>query len=120
MHASVCAPATISRPTPRSASTCSRSVASNESPYCLCTTGSSSACTSSGTYFHSSLSRGSPSSLCCTQTTGTLAARALSTSVATLATSASRPGAPPTTPFCTSTTSRAVLVRLSSVVTAPP
>lgn len=32
MHSSVCAPETKSRPTPRSASTDSRSVASNESP----------------------------------------------------------------------------------------
>ena len=35
MHSSVCAPVTTTRPTPRSASSSSRSVASNESPYVL-------------------------------------------------------------------------------------
>ena len=62
--------------------------------------------------------RSSPS--CCTQTTGTCSRRALSTRLPTLATTASRSCAPPTTPFCTSMTSSAVLGRPSSVVMLRP
>src|SRR3954470_15521264 len=58
------------------------------------------------------------SSLCCTHTTGTSSRRARSTRVETLATTASRSCAPPTTPFWTSTTSSAVFGRFSSVAMA--
>src|SRR5436305_12734405 len=65
---------------------------------------------------HSSLPFASPSSECWTQTTGTSASRAFSTSALTFATTVWRPGEPSTTPFCTSTTRSAVLGRFSSVV----
>src|SRR5580704_1108547 len=120
MHSSVCAPVTISRPTLRAASTGSRSVSSNESPYAFCTSGSESRRASSGTYCQLSLPEGSSSLLCWTQTTSTSAARALSTRVLMLATTLSRSYASPTTPFCTSMTSNAVFGRLSSVVMVPP
>src|SRR3954469_12889477 len=117
MHSSVCAPATTRRPTPRPASTVSRPVSSNASPYCFSTSGSASSGFSSGTIRHGSLPRASPSSsLCWTQTTGTSSRRAFSTSAPTFATTASRSCAPPTTPFWTSTTSRAVFGRFSSVL----
>src|ERR1039457_2946169 len=120
MHASVCAPDTMSWPMPRAARTDSSSVSSNASPYSFCTNGSESRRTSSGTYCQLSLSFFRSSSLCWTQTISTSAARAFSTRVAMLETTASRSYASPTTPFCTSITSSAVFGRFSSVVTVSP
>src|SRR3954452_15852157 len=57
---------------------------------------------------------------CCTHTTGTSAARALSTRTATLATTSSRLCAPPTTSLWTSMTSNAVFGRSVKVVMTPP
>src|SRR4051812_42654353 len=116
MHASVHAPVTSTRPTPRSASTASRSVSSNESPYSFWTNGSSPARTSSGTYAPASLPRGSSSLEGCTPTTGTFSARALSPSELMLPTTASRLTAAAITPLCTSMTSRAVLGRSARIV----
>src|SRR5260370_10843005 len=73
-----------------------------------------------GTIRHSSLPFVSPSSECCTQITGTCSPRAFSTRLPMFATTESRPGAPSTTPFCTSTTRSAVLGRFSSVVMLSP
>src|SRR5579884_3780573 len=78
--------------------------------------GSDSAGASSGTIRHSSLPCSSPSSWCCTQTTGTPSSRAFSTRLPTFATTASRSWAPSTTPCCTSTTSSAVFGLSGSVV----
>src|SRR5260370_25239124 len=82
--------------------------------------GSASSGLSSGTIRHSSLPFVSPSSECCTQITGTCSPRAFSTRLPMFATTESRPGAPSTTPFCTSTTRSAVFGRLSSVVMLSP
>src|SRR5450830_816569 len=71
MHASVWAPATTSRPTPRPDTTASSVVSSKESPQLFSTRGSPSPGVSSGTICQSSLPRTSRSSECCTQTTGT-------------------------------------------------
>src|SRR4051812_48275511 len=119
MQASDWAPETYRCPICRAASTASRSVASNESPYVLRTTGSSTARRSSGTICQPSLSIVMWSSLCCTQTTSTSAARALSTTSAMVPTIRSRSCAWPTTEFCTSMTSKADLVRSSRVVMPP-
>src|SRR3954454_17898929 len=117
MHSSVCAPATTRLPMPRSANTSSSEVSSNESANVFSTSASSSTLRlSSGTSCQSSLPRTRYSLECCTHTTGTFAVRALSTRVATLATTASRAWAPSTTPFWTSMTRSAVFGRLSSVV----
>src|SRR5689334_20610979 len=118
MHSSVCAPTTTSRPTPRPASTSSSGVSSKESAYCFSIRGSASSGDSSPTLCQSSLPFPGPSS--CTPTTGTCSRRALSTRLATLATTVSRSCAPATTPVCTSITSSAVLGRPSSVVISCP
>src|SRR3954469_17783429 len=57
---------------------------------------------------------------CCTQTTGTSAERAFSTTVPMFATTLSRSYASLTTPFCTSITSRSVFGRFWNVVMASP
>src|SRR4051794_9199243 len=116
MQASVCAPTTRSRPTPRSDNTDSSGVSSNESPYRFSTSGSVSAGVNSATIRQSSLPLTRCSLECCTQTTGTCSRRAFSTRLPTFATTSSRPGAPSTTPRCTSTTSSAVFGRSASVV----
>lgn len=90
MHSSVWAPDTTSLPIPADARTSSRSVSSNESAYFLWTTGSESCGESSGTIPHSSLPRARCSEECCTQTTGTPASRALSTSPPMFRTTRSR------------------------------
>ncbi len=96
----------------------SRSVSSKESAYFLCTTGSDASWASSGTSCQPSLSRGIPSDECITHTTGTSAARALSTSWAMLATTVSRSWPPETTSFWTSMTISAVCGRPVSVLMA--
>src|SRR3954454_14986872 len=70
-QASVWGAVTTRWPTSRSARRVSRFVASHESPYVLCTTGSDSSRMSSGTYCHCSLPVGRSSLECCTQRTGT-------------------------------------------------
>lgn len=75
---------------------------------------------SSGTYCQPSLSIGMFSLECCTQITGTSSVRALSTSVAMFAITASRSCAPSITLFCTSITTSADPVRPSSVVMTVP
>src|SRR5882762_13834 len=64
MHASVCAPTTTSRPTPRPDSTVSRVVSSKESPYSFSMSGSASAGVSSGTIRQSSLLLDKPGDVC--------------------------------------------------------
>ena len=74
----------------------------------------------SGTISHCSLPGARLSLECCTHTTGTSVARALSTTAPIFATIASRSYASLTTPFWTSITSSAVFGRFSSVVMALP
>lgn len=80
------------------------------------TRGSGSRRVSSGTYCQASLPWGTFSSKCWIQTTGTDSSRALSTSPAILATTASRAYASATTPTCTSINNSAVLGRSDRVV----
>src|SRR5262249_24100288 len=113
-------PTTTRRPTARSERTDSSVVSSNESGYRFWTCGSLSSGLNSGTIFHCSLPCARLSLECCTQTTGTSAARAFSTTVPTFATTVSRSYASPTTPFWTSITSSGGFGRFSSVVMASP
>ena len=71
MQASVWAPVTTSRPTPRCVSSDSKIVSSKESPYFLWTSGSDSRRCRSETYCQPSLPCGISSFECCIQITGT-------------------------------------------------